>query len=175
MKILKDCKIELAASQDASRAAIGSAYLEIKDGKGTLIATDGRILAYLPVETTPEDLPGYIDTPALQAARKTRLLEIDCKADTLAVATGPSFPRQTEFTFPNWRQVVPTEAQQPAAMTIGIDAKRLWLLAQAMGAQCVRLAIAAPDKPVLVYPNNLDGKRCATDDARGVLMPIRLT
>lgn len=177
MKTIKACKIELAASQDDSRAAIGEPYLEIKDGKGTLVATDGRILALLPVEIDEKDVSGYVTADALKAARKGMLQSMDCTADTLAVHAGPSFPRPTEHTFLNWRQVVPAEYEKPL-VTIALDAKLLWLLAQAMGTQGVKIVIQANDKPFLVYPQSCGqfstAPKPACGEARGVIMPIRV-
>jgi hypothetical protein len=177
MKTIKECKIELAASQDQTRAAIGSPYLEIKDGKGTLVVTDGKILAYMPVEVDEYDVSGYVTKEALVAARKTTLRSMDCTAGTLAVHGGPTFPRPTDHTFPNWRQVVPADYEKPLA-TIALDAKLLWQLAQAMGTQGVKIVIQANDKPFLVYPQDCGpfskAPKRACDEARGVIVPIRV-
>lgn len=181
MKLHKNIKIESAASKDAARHVIGETYLDITDGKGQLVATDGRILAAVPVEIEPGDVAGYVSAACLKAARK-----LSGRSDTARVglngvasfADGSTMPRTVDNAnsqFPNWRQVVAAPYETPA-MVIRFDALLLWNLAQAMGTQGVCLTIAAPDKPIQVSPNSCgpfgDTLRPACDDARGVIMPI---
>lgn len=182
MKTHKDCKIELAASKDKNRHVIAETYLDIADGKGVLVATDGRILAAVPVALDAADVAGYVSHACLKAARKTAPRGDDAIVTLNGVATfhdGSTMPRtvdNADSKYPNWRQVVPAPYEAPA-IVIRLDALRLWKLAQAMGTQAVCLTIQAPDKPFLVTPQS-GGKYsgyCAAPvcmEARGVIMPI---
>lgn len=181
MKIHKDCKVELATTKDKSRTAIRECWLEVKDGKGTIVSTDGRILAHIPVEVAEQDVSGYVSAEVLKAARKVAgrgdIAEVALNGNA-TLLNGATMPREGESKdnqFPNWRAVVPENYTEPA-ITIGIDALRLWQLAQAMGTQGVRLIIAAHDKPFLVEPlfcgRHSDAARPACFDARGVIMPV---
>jgi hypothetical protein len=177
MKIHKDCKLEAAASKDKSRTVLREPYLDIKDGVGTLVVTDGRILAHIPVEVTPEDTAGFVSGAVLKAARKASKRGDMLNVGLNSVATlddGATMPRKGDAdgeVFPKWREAIPADYAEPE-MVVSFDAMRLWQLAQAMGTQYVRLVIGTADKPILVYPNG--AARSANMDARGVIMPIKL-
>lgn len=180
MKIHKNCKVELAASQDASRTAIAEPYLDIKDGKGQLIATDGKIMAIIPVPVNETDVAGYLSGDVLKMARKLtkRDNETEISANGSAVMTGATMPREgvaKDRNYPNWRQVIPASDKEHT-YRIGIDAKRLWLLAQAMGTQQVILKIKAPDAVFMVEPfgTKFCDVRPVNMDARGIIMPVKL-
>lgn len=176
MKIHKDCKVEAIASSDASRYAIGEPYLDITDGKGTLVSTNGFALAMVPVEVMPDDVAGYVSEAALKAARKQARRNEPASVSLNGVATladGTTLPRHgtapADAHYPNWRQVVPKD-YAPAALEVMIDAELLLALAQAMGApNSITLSFKDANSPILVRP----GAVCAEKDARGVLMPRR--
>ena len=182
MKLHKDCKPELAASKDKTRHVIAETYLDIADGKGTLVSTDGRILAAVPVALDAADVAGYVSHACLKAARKTAPRGDEAHVTLNGIATfhdGSTLPRtvdNADSKFPNWRQVVPAPYETPA-IVIRLDALRLWQLAQAMGTQAVCITVQAPDKPFQVTPQH--GGKYNTDcaapvcmEARGVIMPI---
>lgn len=180
MKIHKKCLIENAASEDATRSAIAEPFLDITNNRGTLIATNGRILAQIPVEVDDADVAGYVSEAVLKSARKQagKLDTALVSANGVArLADGSTMPRHgganAADRFPNWRQVVP---QNPAAiMILQLDAKLLWQLAQAMGTEGVRLVIEGARKPVTVEPCGAGRHgefKPVCDGARGVIMPI---
>ena len=180
MKLHKDIKIELVASTDKTQTAILEPYLDITEGVGTLISTNGKTLARVPVEIDPTDQAGYVSKEAIKAARKTRLGEILLTDGKAAVSTGPTFNRTGaagDCNFPNWRQVWPA-ADRVNVVTIGLDAKLLWELAQAMGTQCVKIQIADNKKPFLVSLTSggqySSAPRPVCDEARGIIMPVRV-
>lgn len=179
MKLPKEILIEKVASTDASRSAIGEPYLDVTDGKGTLVSTNGNAMAIVPVALAPEDVAGYVSKAVLKAARKQagRLRETIIGLNGFAaLADGSAMPRNgaaQHCTFPSWRQVVPKEISET---TITLDARLLWELAQSMGTRGVRLCVVASDKPVIVLPaasgNYYDRHVPACAEARGVIMPI---
>lgn len=184
MKIHKDIKIELAASKDSDRHAIGEPFLDIKHAKGTVVATDGRILAMIPVEIETGDDPGYIPADTLKAARKLALrseIAFFTAGPQIKLPNGDAVSRignnKPGDGYPNWRAVIPDGSEH--TQVIAIDAKRLWLLAQAMGTQCVKLRIKDDVSPLLVEPQaagrHSDAAKPVHMDARGVIMPVKLS
>lgn len=184
MKLHKQCKVELAASKDATRQAIAEPFLSIENGKGTLVSTNGHSMAIIPVEIEPEDCQGYVSSVALVAARKQakRANELQIGLNGCAkLFDGSTMPREGaagNSTFPNWKQVMPGEVSDSAyTVEIAFDAKLLWELAQAMGTQGVRLvARAGNDGAIKVFPikSSVGGITCANIDAKGLLMPVRV-
>lgn len=182
MKIHKKCLVENATHDHPTRAVITEPWLDITDGKGTLVSTDGKIMAMIPVDVESGDVAGYVSGAVLKSARKQLRNLPDSQIGLNGVATladGSTLPRNgsapADATFPNWRQVVPKDVQP--AMVLQLDAKLLWQLAQAMGTQGVRLLVTGVDKPVTVEPfasgvYASDRVLPALDTARGVLMPI---
>lgn len=180
MKLHKECKVELAASKDVSRHSITEPYLDITDGKGVLVSTNGQTLVTVPVELSPDDVAGYVSLAVLKAARKAAprsdTADIALAGKTAALADGTTMPRTAlDYQFPNWRAVVPEQYTAPAAV-IALDAKLLWELAQSMGTQGVCLTIKDGESAILVSPAGAGRSgeiRPANDGSRGVLMPIR--
>ena len=165
MKIHKDCKIELCASKDPTREAINQAYL---DGD-TLVATDGRRLVTLPANRDEADKDGYISPDALKQARKGKgVFPIDASQAGFLTVAAIRMPRQESYTFPNWRQFVPKDE---APVAIGLNAKWLWEMAQAMGVEFVKLGIRGDTNPISVSPC---GALIPVPEARGVLMSVRI-
>ena len=184
MKINKACKIEIIASGDASRYAIGEPYLEIKDGKGTLVSTNGKALAHIPVEIRADDVAGYVSGDCLAAARRQAKRSDAAEVGLNGCASlpdGSTMPRvgiAKDAQFPNWRQVIPKDADG-YTVEIALDARMLWELAQAMGTVGVKIR-SKPDglSPLLISPTTAGTHgehKFACADAAGVLMPVRTT
>jgi len=184
MKLNKRCKIESATSKDKNRHNITEPYLEVRpDGQSRLMATDGRMLAVLPVETSEDDVSGYVSADALKASRKGRTMEsvIRCNG-SLEVWHGATFPRPDPGTYPNVDVVMPkNEATHgKRKIRLSLNAALLARLADAMGTEGVTLEFLADESdgsvsdPLMVTPRSTDDRKCAMDDALGVIMPMRL-
>lgn len=187
MKLPKNCKIELAASKNKIRPSIGAPYLEIRESGSRVCATNGAILAVIPVETEEGETSGYLSIDALKAARKTRdeHAEIYCNG-SLQVKNGATFPRHgEEMRFPDVDAVtVPPNEEIHGCKRVKllIDTVLLSSLADAIGSECVTLWLQAEegrdglvvDRPIRVEPMS-DGRARppACRDAFGVIMPIR--
>jgi hypothetical protein len=175
MKLPKNCLVEKVASQDATRAAITLPYLDI-DAERTahIISTNGAAMVKLPVEITAEDVAGYVPTVALKEGRKlakrTDSVELVCNGSA-KLLNGATYPRESRETFPNWRQVWPKEEGK---ITLALDAALLYELAQAMGTEGVVLTFN-PGEPISVRATATKGVHPASSEARGVIMPIRIT
>lgn len=176
MKIHKDCKIELAASKDASRYVITEPYLDMTQ-EPVMVATNGAILAVVPVETEKGDVSGFVTAEALKAERKAKLGML-CNGE-LKVAGGPSFFRPDNGAFPNWRTVLPDKDRE-VVFQVGINVKMLWELCQAIGCETARLEFndnlgGIVVKPTSVHSPHYPSKPCANENAYGVIMPTRLS
>ena len=175
MKLHKDCLLEKTCASDPTRTAINTPFLDIKEGQGNLIATNGKAIAVIPVEIGPDDVQGHIPIDGLKAARKSvrgKGGQIEATANgAFTLPTGQSFPRPTGPTFPNWRQVIP--AGSTYVFEIGLDAKLLLDLVQAMGGKGqVRLSFTGKHDPIIVNP--MPGA-LNHDGGKGVLMPVRIS
>ena len=175
MKTHKECKIELVASSDASRYAISEPYL---DGD-TLVSTNGIALVALKVERGEGDKDGYVTADVLKAARRLTtksLPEVSIVANgNYTLADGSVLPRKHEGNFPNWRQVMPrTEGESKPRHVIGLNAKLLWEMAQAMGAEELRLEILDGTSAVIVKPAYAKKTCAAPEGTIGALMPVKL-
>lgn len=65
---LPNTEIEMAVAKNDIRKYLNHAHLDVE--KGRMIATDGKILAVVPVETDEEDTTGPVSLDAIKAARK---------------------------------------------------------------------------------------------------------
>lgn len=180
MKLNKSAKIEAVVSDDATRPVLSAPYLEVQDGAGTLISTDGRAMAIIPVEVGEHDVSGWVSIPALVSARKLARkgqdVEIQCNG-SCSLVDGSTFPRphsapanagieHVPSRFPNWRQVVPNETVSPV-FRVCLDPSLLLALANALGSgESVTLEFKDELSPIRVLPFGQPGK--------GILMPKRL-
>lgn len=183
MKLHRDIKIESVASDDVTRSAITEPYLEINDGKGQIVATDGSALAIVPCEVQAGDESGFVSAESLSNARKAtpkRLSHVEIRCNVaLAVKDGATFSRPTEETlgkFPNWRQCIPPLDRVPV-YRIALNARLMAELSKAMGTHGVVLEIIDELSAIIVRPASA-GKGVPEPlckDAVGVIMPCRIS
>ena len=192
MKLHKKCKIESAASKDKSRACLMEPYIEIREGGfARIAATDGKILAVLPVECEDGEVSGYVSAEALKAARKGKLpeAEIHCNG-ALQVQGGATFPRMDSetFKFPKIDAVIvpPNEEIHGCQrVRLVINTALLSRLAEALGSDAVVLELQAEEstrgplglvvnRPIRVEPTSEGhGDHLPCAGAFGVIMPMR--
>lgn len=168
---------------EPGRYAFDSASLEIEEGEGRLIATNGRTLAVIPVELSKGDEPGLVPGEALGTKRRGEEC-MECghaqEGDVIGVpgevlvsgGKAVVVPLCLEATgkFPEWRGVLPP-ADAPVAVELTISAALLHDLARALGAHfCgVKLRIPHPDKDGAIRsPIRVEGP----DGAVGSIMAI---
>jgi hypothetical protein len=187
MKIPFNCKIEEACSNDETRKILNCVNLTItEDRKGMLIATDGRLCVYLPVDVDGNDKPGLIPKAAITRARENQVsYEYDEEgerhtvntdtilicADRIDVGEYLSAERPTfEKPYPDTTKVFEFEANtMPFRMFI--NAELLAGIQRAMGCRGVMLETEGVDKPIRVTPHIPAGMSKA--GTKAVLMPIR--
>ena len=176
---IPDSKIEKAAAKGGEvRTYLTAPYFT---GEG-IVATDGHILAYVPVihdQGDEQDAPGHIPLDAFKQARKAKLPELhfpngDC------MAAGVKFPLADLGRYPDWQQI--TKAPLAVAnreplgevVSIALDTKLLFELAQALSTNpkqpIVRLIIDHNDKDYQKAAIHVEA--AATDaGAYGLIMP----
>lgn len=184
MKLHKNIKIEEACSKDKTRAAICEPYLDLSEPeKPVVVATDGRIMAVVPQDPTcvHGDTEGYVNKLALKDARKgCAEAVVECNGTARSIGSGVEYPRHGEgnvdFQFPNWRQVFNlVDPGEEGVVSVALNTEFLSRLANAMGSKCVRLVIKSPDDLVTVIPTKSEGFPMSDPDARGIIMPIRVS
>lgn len=174
MRISKHYRPEVVASKDADRFNLTDPYLDARAAR--VVATDGRMLVALPVETDKQERSRYLSVHLLKAARS--LGEEDAPAeieDQEIRPFGVLWPaEQMGREFPQWKKALPSfRAGGPGTITLALDAKRLKALADAMGTGGHVLLTLEPGRPaedpgpILVQPLSPRAKEM------GVLMPMR--
>ena len=172
MKIKKECKIELIASRDETRHVLCNPYLQ----GSKLIATDGQRLVAIPVELEEGDSDGPIDCSAFKLSRKTSSGEKFSKISAngcLKVETKDgeiTMPRKNleGYSFPQWQKVLPNPDR--GGIKIGLNAKFLYEIAQALGGDRVVIEILDATSPIVVKGSNEN----YIEGSIGVLMPVRI-
>ena len=172
MQFPLNSKLEKVISKDSSRPALAAAYLRIEsDGSAFLEATTSYVLATIPVTIDETDVAGFVPAEALAAARKAKQGELACNGSVTA-PRGDSYPRY-DGQFPDSSRLYP---EAPPTFTVGINARFLYDIAQALGSDIVVLrfqgdaAGANPLKAIIVEPANGTG----VSGARGLAMPVRV-
>jgi DNA polymerase-3 subunit beta len=119
-------KTSFAVSTDESRYVLNGIYMSLKDGKMTLVATDGRRLALVDEEVElSEKSTGEFIVPAKAIGELNRLLqdkgEVEIKfgenQSSFALKDDKGFSvllitKLIEGNYPNYRQVIPGEARE---------------------------------------------------------------
>jgi DNA polymerase-3 subunit beta len=124
-------KTSFAVSTDESRYVLNGIFISLKDGKMTLVATDGRRLALVDEEVElPEKSVGEFIVPAKAVNELNRLLldkgnveikfgenqaSFELKAENGKEEKGQSvllITKLIEGNYPNYRQVIPGEAKE---------------------------------------------------------------
>ncbi|HUT79519.1 MAG TPA: hypothetical protein VM285_17615 [Polyangia bacterium] len=169
--------------------------LERDDDGARLVATNGRLLAVVPVTADEGDIPGTIPAEAVREACKARSAanpeaQVDANGSVRvttkparvtdsgrAVPAGPvaEFEREdsADVAFPQWRRVVPDSDSTPT-YRVALSARYLLALARAIGTDdaegAVELEFREPTGAIVVRPTPQGEGRAV--GAFGVLMPI---
>lgn len=123
--------VAYAQSNDETRYILNGVYFNFKDGKLTLVATDGRRLAHISKEMdVPDDSSGAIILPAKTVSELLRLLDkgeklkinfnerraafqiASDKDDSGLIDSVYLYSKVVEGNYPNYQQVIPKETHQ---------------------------------------------------------------
>ena len=175
MQIDTKYQLEKVVSTDGLRKPLQNILISRdKNKKPIAIATNGRVLAMVPVTLEETDQTGLISPEALKASRKNKANPGQMIANgDIDLLDGRRLPRPTEDevgNYPNWRQVVdgaPTEWK----FQVSFNAAYLLSLAQALGCPkeaLVTLSFKDELSPIVVHRNN------SGEGEYGLLMPARI-
>lgn len=182
MKIKKSYKLEEACSTDATRGKICEPWIETNGESAKFvtgigpraIATDGRILAVVPVELQHEDRGERIAIKALKESRKAGGSKVEHAFISLetshSIAAGGAQYPVTQHTPPHMANILPGENRAPAIARIRLDASLLLRLAKALGANHDRVLLEISDEKDVVIVRPM-GENC--NEAFGLIMPVR--
>jgi DNA polymerase-3 subunit beta len=123
-------KTSFAVSSDESRYVLNGIFISLKDGKMTLVATDGRRLALVDEEVDlGENSTGEFIVPAKAVNELNRLLQATGMVELKFGENQASFflkddkgfsvlliTKLIEGNYPNYRQVIPGEAKERIAL-----------------------------------------------------------
>jgi DNA polymerase III sliding clamp (beta) subunit (PCNA family) len=178
MKIPKQCKIEKAASKDFAREVLNYVLIDTQDGESNAIATNGKMLAIVPVTICEGDHFGKGKLIALKALTEARKQAKQAKESTIGLNGAATMPDGATYPvpeylqadkYPNWRQIVP-DNHSVEYMTVRFDAKLLFELSQAIGAVNNHVTLKIPVNAPPMQPLVIEEK---TTGAKGILMPCR--
>jgi hypothetical protein len=156
MKLPPSSRIEKCVSTSPLHERLLSVYLDAPSKKA--VATNGQIIAVVPVETDPGEVSGRISTKAFACARKAVK-----KGEPVIVQVDNQNGRGTPF---DWEIVCSKDMPR---LTIALDAKQLLKLAEALsrdGATTVKLEIVDEHTKIRVTGN--------LPEAYGYIVPKRI-
>jgi hypothetical protein len=174
MQFSKEAKIEVCTSKDELKPALNHVMFTGRH----LVATDGHILAWIPVKADEGDTQGKIQPEVFKEARKADKKSNFCTMSVngnIKLSNGTQIERTKEDAqFPNIKAVIP---RHNTGTRVAFDVRLLVRLADALGTDHLELIL--PDqkevtRAILVYPNDGQTGRCRRTEGMGVLMPIRL-
>jgi len=137
MKINKTYKLEKVVSKEPSRAALQQVLVDEKDK--VAVATNGKVMAIVPVELKDgwnrfvngvRLLPTEAITKARKIAKKNDLARIGLNGGAV-LDDGTEIPT-VDHAFPNWRNILPKDANLDGGFSVALDAKLLHDLAEAI-------------------------------------------
>ncbi len=178
MRLDKNSKVELIATTDETRPHLLHPWLDVE--AKVLVATDGTRLIKHPVVIDDGDVSAFVSVVALKAARKlvpkkVAHLEIAVGVDHLTLTNGMTMPTpKSDLSFPPYEKVIPNYSNRET-VTVGLDAKLLMGLCQALGGgkggTAVRLTFPVKENgEVMLDPIVVEYMQ---SDAIGILMPSR--
>jgi hypothetical protein len=186
MRFDKKFKLEKVCSKDKTRWSIlQQPHLDVE--RQRLLACNGFVLAVVPATVDGDDKTGAIPLDAFKAAAKSKLdpelsAAVHVNGGTVKVEDANAtlefvVPQGAIGKYPDVDQIIPREKDDD--IVIGLDAKLLYELAQAMhpqggGRSGYKVALRIqrlPNSPVTVKPV-FDRKQY--NEAFGVIMPVHV-
>lgn len=175
MKLSKIHKLESAVSKDDTRPGIMQPFIQ----GGRCIATDGKILASVPIQAEEgEEVEGKkIPLDAIKAGRKASgklwpdipltFTETHC-----SILGGASFPlHHVDVQVPRVAEIVSAKLErEEATFSVTIDVDLLKRLSEALGTEKLTLNFKDSQSIITALPSGVENR---DNKAFGLLMPIR--
>lgn len=167
MQIDRKYKIEKAVSTDTLRENLQNVFVSRRHA----VATDGTILAIVPVHTEQDDEPGWLTPEALKHARKVSVKGQDSLVLRMNgaqfLSDGTVMTRPDEHKPPKIYHLL-RRAHEGRSYRIGVNARYLKDLADALGSEELVLECGKGTEAILVRPIRHE------EGTIGLIMPIRL-
>ncbi len=165
MRIDKKYKIEKVVSKDPTRENLQNIHVS----KRHAFATDGRILAAVPVRTDGDDTVGWMTPDALKIARKGSTGDdVDIELNGCQkLQDGTMLLRPTDHRFPSLMHIL-MQAHRDRKMRVGLNVRYLRDLADAIGSDEIVLELGKADEAILVR------SLAKGNSALGLVMPVRI-
>ncbi len=168
MRIDRSYKIEKCVSTDPNRENLGNIFVT----KRHAMATNGTVLAIVPIISDDVDTTGLMSADALKAGRKltpAREAAVNIALNgSQQLRDGTKIPRPTDCTQPRIFHLL-RHSHKDRQYKIGINATMLKTLADALGSEEVILDFGTQTSAILVTPKQ------QTPGTLGLIMPIRIT
>lgn len=168
---LPNTEIEMAIASRDIRDYLNHAHLDVE--KKLLIASDGNILAVVPVEVDEEDTTGPVTVDAIKAARKAAGKKADAtiiaNGEQRIPAAGLTMDRPDVGGYPNVDRIL--SANRPLGPSICLNPALLWDVARAVmpaNAKHQAIRIFLPETSQQAMRVESFGDTGAT----GVIMPV---
>jgi hypothetical protein len=167
MQIDRKYRIEKCVSTDSTRTNMLYVYVT----KNQAMATNGHMLALVPVKSDTGDTEGWLTPAALIQARKITPKAAGDVVISLnggqVLIDGTKMVRPTEEMAPKYDPIV-KRAHEGRQFKVGLDAAMLKALADALGSDELVLNFGSPKDAVLVTP------MLEEDGVIGLLMPLKI-
>ena len=150
---------------DSHYAIAYAKAIQIADDKCVVAATDGHVLALVPVDGNMGDKSGMLIPPDMLPKKNQKHKVAEFHGDVWRLGDVVAEPAPEGMSFPKYQDVVPMlQSNDVVCLTLNVD--KLVSLAKALGDNVVRLLIDRNrlDGPIGVLP--------AYGDGLGVLMPF---
>ena len=168
MQIDRSYKIEKCVSTDPNRENLGNIFVSQRH----CMATNGTILALVPITSEPEDTTGLMSTDALKAGRKLTPSRVGAVEISLngsqQLRDGTKIPRPEACKSPRIFHLL-RHAHKDRQYKIALNATMLKTLADALGSEEVVLEFGTSTSAILVTPKQ------PTPGTLGLIMPVRTT
>lgn len=166
MQIDKKYRLEKAVSTDPSREHLQNVWVT----KHHAFATNGHILAAVPVSMENGDTAGLISVDALKLARKSSkgmdTIRIGLNGAQI-LSDGTSMKRPDSCKPPRILGIL-RSAHRCRTFRVGINSDYLKELSAAIGSDELILELGKPDEAILIRPLHHE------DGVRALIMPIRI-
>ena len=167
MQIDKKYKLEKVVSKDPAREHLQNIWIT----KHHAFATNGMILAAIPIAQDKDDTAGWLSADALKLARKQSSTD-DIRIELNGVQ---KLPDGTTLLRPDdsntFQKIAPIlmRSYRHRKSSIALNARLLKDLADALGTEEIVLEIGKSSDEALLVRSMAKG-----NDARGLIMPIRM-
>ena len=166
MRIDKKYHLDKAVSRDPSRESLQNIWTSQRHA----FATNGRILAAVPIDQERNDTSGWLTPEALKLARRASKASdsiVISLNGQMNIPGGVTLPRPTVNRFPHVFRLL-RSAFSNRTVRIGLNASYLKDLADSIGSDEIVMEVAKPDDVILIRPVQESNSAC------GLLMPVRL-